>query len=99
MNRLELSKALRLREWAAAELARHFHVPAGEIVEDLRHIQKSLKHSDESITVDPAECRKCGYCFSADKLNKPSRCPSCKGNRIRPPLLEIKAGWLRADGR
>ena len=89
MNRQELTATLRQREWAASELARHFHVRIDEIIEDLRHLQKSLKHSDESLRLDPAECRKCGFRFSPEKLNKPSRCPDCKGNRIRDPLMEI----------
>ena len=89
MNRQELTATLRQREWAASELARHFHVRVDEIVEDLKHIQKSLKHSNETLNIDPAECRKCGFRFSEDKLNKPSRCPDCKGNRIRDPLLEV----------
>lgn len=89
MNRQELTSTLRQREWAASELARHFHVPLDEIVEDLRHIQKSLKHSADKLNIDPAECRKCGFRFSTDKFNKPSRCPECKGNRIRDPLMEI----------
>jgi transcriptional regulator len=91
MNRRELTDILRQREWAATELARHFQVPVGEIIEDLQHIQKSLRHADESIAVDPALCRKCGFRFSADKMNKPSRCPDCKGNRIRDPLMEIQS--------
>lgn len=90
MNRQELSKVLHAREWAATELARHFHVPVSEIIDDLRHIQKSLKHTERSLVIDPAECRNCGFRFSPEKLNKPSRCPTCKGNRIRDPLMEIR---------
>ena len=90
MNRRELAAALRKREWAAAELARHFRVPVGEIVEDLQHIRKSLRHSAETITVEPALCLSCGFRCSSEKLNKPSRCPDCKASRLRDPLVEIR---------
>lgn len=92
MNRQELSAVLRQREWAASELARQFHVRIDEIVEDLRHIRKSLKHTGETLAIDPAECRKCGFRFASDKLSQPSRCPGCKSNRIRDPLVEIVSG-------
>ncbi|MGB0582244.1 MAG: hypothetical protein ACPGVU_21325 [Limisphaerales bacterium] len=64
-------------------------MPLDEIVEDLKHIRKSLKHTDVRLNIDPAECRKCGFQFSSDKMNRPSRCPVCKGNRIRDPLMEV----------
>lgn len=93
MNRKQLIETLRIREWTASELAREFRVNAAEIVDDIGHVQKSLRHSEEVLQIDPAECRQCGFRFSEGKIGKPSKCPDCKSGRIREPILEIrKAG-------
>ncbi len=91
MNRKELTETLRIREWTVSELAREFHVRVSEIVDDIGHIQKSLRHGKDTLFIDPAECRQCGFRFSEGKIGKPSKCPECRSNRIREPLLEIRS--------
>jgi len=90
MNRRELAAALRERPWSVAELARYFGAGVSEIVEDLRRLSRSLKHGDEALQVEPGLCRKCGFQFAPEKLNKPSRCPQCKGSWIRDPRVSIR---------
>ena len=60
-----------------------------QMKDDLKHLIKSLKHMDYRLNVTPARCRKCGFTFHADKLDKPGHCPDCKGDWIEPPLIEI----------
>jgi predicted Zn-ribbon and HTH transcriptional regulator len=41
------------------------------------------------VEVIPARCKDCNFEFSADRLNKPGRCPSCRGSRIFEPLIRL----------
>ena len=91
MNRKQLIETSRKREWTASELAREFRVSVPEIVGDIEHVQKSLRHTDETLTIDSAECRQCGFRFLEGKIGKPSKCPESKATRIREPILEIRA--------
>lgn len=62
-----------------------------ELYEELEHVKKSLKRMGYRLEVVPAACRKCGYVFTdREKLKKPSRCPSCKSERIEPPRFYVK---------
>ncbi len=70
-------------------LARQMRVTAKEIAGDLRHLEKSLKHTDCRLVVEPAFCRKCEFEFARDKLTKPSRCPKCRSNRIEEPVISV----------
>ena len=74
------------------DIARSLGVPKQEVEEDLRHLQKSLRHGEYKLQVHPAECRKCGFKFNKDKLHKPGKCPRCHETWIREPLLEVVAG-------
>lgn len=60
------------------------------VAEDLRHLILSLKHTEYSVLVIPAECRKCGFEFSTDKLRKPSKCPQCYSTWISGPEIGIR---------
>jgi predicted Zn-ribbon and HTH transcriptional regulator len=84
---------LRQRQWSVNELARETSVKAGEIGEDLRHLQLSLKRQREVIQVKPAVCRKYGFVCSGEKMTKPSRCPECKQTRLQEPLV-----WIEVKG-
>ncbi|MHC4269763.1 MAG: transcriptional regulator [Planctomycetota bacterium] len=71
-------------------IARFLQVSPKDVEDDLRHLIKSLKHSDYRLVITPAYCRKCGFKFHKDKLHKPGKCPHCHGTWIQRPLLEIK---------
>ena len=51
---------------------------------------QTAKAADQSVKIEPARCRSCGYTFGTDKLTKPSKCPDCKGTRLYEPLVQIK---------
>jgi predicted Zn-ribbon and HTH transcriptional regulator len=61
-----------------------------DVEDDVRHLMKSLKHSEYRLRIKPAYCRKCGYKFDKEKLHKPGKCPSCHETWIQEPLLEIE---------
>lgn len=73
------------------QLAHLVRLRPGEVAEDLQHLEKSLVHSEWRIEVQPARCRKCDFVFGADKFQKPSKCPECRGTWLTEPEFGIVA--------
>ncbi len=90
MFRKDLLELLRDNPMSVAEIAREVRVPVKEVHDDLRHLLQSLRHTGQEMDVTPAQCRKCGFEFDAEKLTKPSKCPKCRATWIREPLIEIR---------
>jgi len=74
-----------------AELAHLAQVPLKDVVSDLRHLEKSLRHGERRLVVHPAACRKCGFTFGPEKLTRPGKCPECRGTWIADPRVEVRA--------
>lgn len=72
------------------QIAREYGVTLGEIADDLRHLVRSLRHTDYRPEITPAQCRKCGFTFSRDKLLKPSRCPACRSSWLSEPQFCVR---------
>lgn len=72
------------------DIARHMKINPKRVVDDLEHLFQSLKHTEYVEEVVPAECRKCDFKFSEEKLSKPSRCPECKGTWLLEPQIAIR---------
>jgi predicted Zn-ribbon and HTH transcriptional regulator len=89
MFRRDLVEILKQRSLSAHELAELLQVPVKEIHEDLAHLQRSLKHLPYRLEVEPASCKKCGFCFAKDRLTKPGKCPVCKQTWIAEPRIHI----------
>lgn len=71
------------------ELARQFQIPLKIIVDDLKHIEQSMKKSHRLKQSSPI-CQSCDFVFvGRDKWQKPSRCPHCKSERILDGLIEL----------
>lgn len=74
-----------------AELARLAQVPMKDVVADLRHLERSLRHGGRRLVVHPAACRKCGFTFGPEKLTRPGKCPGCRSTSITDPRVEVRA--------
>ena len=72
-----------------SEIARLYDVPLKEVADDVAHLRKTLKSSAYRLDVVPAECRNCGFIFSAEKLSKPSKCPQCRSTWLDEPVVQI----------
>jgi len=90
MYRRDLLPLLRDEPLTVHEIAREMECPVTEVIDALRHLQKSLRHRPERLEVEPARCRKCGFTFSSDKLSKPGKCPRCRSKWIREPRIGIR---------
>jgi transcriptional regulator len=74
-----------------SQIARAVGESPKDVTQALTHLSKSLKHTEYDFMVEPAECRRCGFEFGPDKLNRPSKCPKCKGTWIAEPFFLVKA--------
>ncbi len=89
MFRKDLVTVLHNNPVRLSEIGRLWDVPLKDVADDLRHLRKTLKNSAYRIAVTPAECRKCGFVFSTEKLLKPSKCPQCRSTWLEEPVIQI----------
>jgi|SRR5687767_1960939 len=89
MFRRQLIPLLLDHAMSVPEIARSTGELPATVALDLRHLLRSLKHTEYLATVTPAECRKCGFEFNPDKLRKPSKCPKCHGTWINEPRIAL----------
>ncbi|MCL5966183.1 MAG: transcriptional regulator [Deltaproteobacteria bacterium] len=73
---------------SARELSGRAGIPEREVCGHLRHIRMTIGKGKQRLLVTPAECRKCGFTFrKRERLERPGRCPACKGESISDPLF------------
>lgn len=76
--------------WNSRQLADRLGLLETEVVDHLPHIAKSATAQSMKLEIQPAECRKCGFVFrSRKRLNRPGRCPECRGERIDAPVYSL----------
>lgn len=95
--RKQLIDVLLNRPLSVRELARLTDLSPKEAADDLKHLFRSLKHTEFTAHVEPASCRKCGFTFGPDKLTKPSKCPECRSTWLTEPRISIQQEQGRAE--
>lgn len=76
----------------AREISLELGTPEPTVARDLTHIARSLRGREETLMMVPASCISCGYVFNSPRTTAPSKCPSCRSLRIRPPAFAIHEG-------
>ncbi len=71
------------------EIAKPLGLRPKDVEDDLRHLQKTLRHEAYRLVIQPAHCQRCGFVFGTEHLHKPGKCPACKGTWIEEPRFEI----------
>lgn len=89
MYRKALIDLLRNNPMTLYEIAKPLDLKPKDVEDDLRHLQKTLKHESYRLVIHPARCQKCGFVFGTEHLHKPGKCPACKGTWIEEPTFEI----------
>jgi transcriptional regulator len=87
--RKQLIDLLSYEPRSVASLAREMGMSRGDMEDDLRHAIRSARAQGHEVEIVPARCKSCDFVFGADKLSKPSRCPSCKGTRLFEPMIHV----------
>ena len=89
-RRDEIFGILKKEKRSAQELANLFKVELKEIIEDLKHIAKSVRPEYE-LRMHPAHCKRCDFVFKErSKIKTPTKCPRCKSEWIQAPLFFIE---------
>ncbi|WP_136690139.1 transcriptional regulator [Halorhabdus amylolytica] len=76
---------------SATALAAEFSLSTATTLEHVEHIAASIEGTDERLLVAPPECADCEFTDFDDRLNVPSRCPSCHSENVTPPAFRIEA--------
>ena len=74
---------------SVSSIAREMGLRRGDVEDDLRHALRTARAAGYRVEVIPARCKSCDFVFGVDKLQKPGRCPACKGTRLFEPLIRI----------
>ena len=78
---------------SAKEISGQIRIPEKEVYEHLEHIRKTINKKEQTLTVTPSECLKCGFLFKKrERLKKPGKCPVCRSELIQNPIFSIKTG-------
>jgi len=76
--------------YSIRELSQSLGVSEKEVLGHLSHIARSVSRLKKRFVTTPPACLTCGYLFRKRKrFNRPSRCPSCRGERIQVPEYQI----------
>jgi predicted Zn-ribbon and HTH transcriptional regulator len=88
--RQSICSLLRNEPLSAREISEQVGIREREVCEHLEHIRQSLRREGHRLTVQPAECRNCGFLFvKRERLKRPGRCPLCKGESISQPRYRL----------
>lgn len=98
MFRKHLISLLLDKDLSIPEIARATGEKPKDVAEDLKHLLLSLRHGEYELEVFPAECRKCGFEFSTQKLMKPSKCPQCRSTWIFEPRVMLRLRESAEEG-
>ncbi len=90
MFRKDLIDLLLGNPMSITQVARAVEESPGQVADDLKHLLRSLKHTNYRAVVSPAHCRTCGFEFSGEKLTKPSKCPDCHSTWVQEPKISIQ---------
>jgi predicted Zn-ribbon and HTH transcriptional regulator len=88
-TRQRLREALRERTMSPRDVADAFDTTPAVALDHVGHVARSLAEADEALLVAPPTCRECGFDDFDDPLNRPSRCPACKCERVDDPRFRI----------
>ncbi len=89
--RQQLVEALTGAPMSAKGASALLGVSEKDVIDHLKHIEKTAKRADWRLRIMPAECRKCGFVFEdRGKFSKPGKCPECRDTYIAEPAFWIE---------
>jgi predicted Zn-ribbon and HTH transcriptional regulator len=86
-----LRAALREEPKTARELSRELGLSEREVLHHLEHLKRSLREDGAKLVVNPPACLACGFGFrKRERLDRPSRCPVCRNERLSSARFSVK---------
>jgi transcriptional regulator len=89
-NRRTLIALLAAGPRTPSSVARQLGLNRRDIDDELGHALQSARAAGHRVIIEPAACVACGFLFAETTLHKPGKCPSCRGTRLREPLLRVE---------
>jgi predicted Zn-ribbon and HTH transcriptional regulator len=89
-TRQELEDHLRDNESTPSEMSAELDIPVDVVMNHIDHVAASMSETGETLAVRPPQCKDCDFDAFDEPLNIPSRCPSCKSERIAEPIFTIQ---------
>ena len=90
--RQRLMRWLSRSEYTFEALRADLEIPARELEDELRHVEKSARTAGKRLRMLAPVCRACGFDFPGrlrKHLHPPGRCPKCRSTRIEPPRFRV----------
>ncbi len=88
--RQRMADVLRDGPYTSLQLSRLLHASEKEVISNLPHVAKSTAQHGKFV-LTPPQCQDCGFAFTRrTRFTIPSKCPRCRGERIRPPEFLVK---------
>lgn len=91
-ERASIREALRHESLTVRALSARVGLPERAIALHLAHVARSARARGKTLQVEPARCLRCGFSFATrSRLTTPSRCPTCRSERVDPPRFHLVA--------
>jgi predicted Zn-ribbon and HTH transcriptional regulator len=88
-----IREALTAGPKTARELSGELHVSERDVLRHLEHLERTLKEEGAKLVVEPPACLACGFVFrKRERLNRPSRCPVCRSERLSSARFSVEPG-------
>jgi len=89
--RHELLAELEEGPLSARDISGRIGISEKDVYYHLEHVRTTLQRLGRRLTVQPAECVKCGFVFEKrGRLKKPGKCPVCRSEYIRAPFFSLE---------
>jgi len=90
-TRQRIADCLRDDDATPSQIADALDVHIDSVYAHIGHVSRSVEGDDECLLVAPPECVDCGFSGFDEPLSRPSKCPSCKSERIEEPVLRVES--------
>jgi predicted Zn-ribbon and HTH transcriptional regulator len=88
--RQEIIEALENNALTVREISQSIGIMEKDVFHHLSFIDKSIRHQNKIIDIEPHCCMNCGFQFKSRKtFKKPGKCPECRNGRIAPAVYKI----------
>jgi len=88
--RQEIIDALENNPLTVREISQLIGIMEKDVYHHLSFIERSIKHQNKKIDIEPHYCMNCGFQFKSRKtFKKPGKCPECRNGRIAPAVFQI----------
>lgn len=90
-TRQRIAEYLREADATPSQIADTLDVHVDSVYAHIEHVARSVEGNGERLLVAPPECADCGFSGFDEPLSRPSKCPSCKSERIEEPVLRVES--------